>query len=61
MIPVSSLYDEHIDRPTFSEQKKPLRPSKDPQKGSEQIVNEAQAPISILRIFVVSDLISNTC
>ena len=38
MIPVSTLYDEYIDRPKLTEQKKPIwvYSSPPPQEGSEQ-------------------------
>ena len=39
MIPVSTLYDEYIDRPKLTEQKNPFEyivPPPPPQEGSEQ-------------------------
>ena len=36
MIPVSTLYDEYIDRPKLSKQKKPFEFTVPPQEGSEQ-------------------------
>ena len=47
MIPVSTLYDEYIDRPKLTEQKKPSEyiVPPPPQEGSEQ-----QAPIKTARV-----------